>query len=102
MYRNILIMFKNIIIIFILLLLILFIYYLVIKTYFRIKNNIISYHTLLNEYIHKVSENNYYMNYGLWEKNTSSLINANKNQMSIPKNHINKFNLITNKKSLII
>ena len=34
--------------------------------------------------------------------NRKILINANKNQMSIPKNHINKFNLITNKKSLII
>ena len=34
--------------------------------------------------------------------NRKILINANKNQMSIPKNHINKFNLITNKNSLII
>jgi cyclopropane fatty-acyl-phospholipid synthase-like methyltransferase len=76
-------MIKNIIIIVILLIFIISSYYLVIQNFFRTKNNTISYNTLLKECIHNVSNNNYFMNYGLWEDNTNTLIDANKNLINL-------------------
>ena len=43
-----------------------------------IEKNKLNYDKFL-QIIHFVSENNYYMNYGLWNKNTTTIIDANKN-----------------------
>ena len=66
--------------IFIFLIIIVVIYYvynLFIRTYFR-KNGKISYHYFI-DLIHSVSEDNYYMNYGLWDEDHSTLKDANIN-----------------------
>lgn len=53
-----------------------YLYYQLINNYFR-NDNKITYDYLLS-FIHYVSKNNYYMNYGLWKENGESLIKANK------------------------
>lgn len=53
-------------------------YFIIINTYFRKKNDIISYN-FLKTFINYVSANNNFMNYGLWMDNTNNLIDANKN-----------------------
>ena len=58
-------------------------YMTIIKTYFRDKDDKISYNVLLKHFIQKVSENNYYMNYGYWEKDTKTLYEANKNLIKL-------------------
>jgi len=68
------------IIIFICFTLILYIIYTnVITYYFRKKNDVISYNVLLKNYIHNVSKDNYFMNYGLWDDTVNDLVEANKN-----------------------
>ena len=63
----------------IILILVLFIIYnIIIYKYFRNNGNI-SYDILLTNFIHNVSENNYFMNYGLWDNNNDSLLKANEN-----------------------
>ena len=55
-------------------------YYNLINKYLRMNNdsNSIVYDYLI-KYIHCVSKNNYFMNYGLWDKANNTLIKANKN-----------------------
>jgi cyclopropane fatty-acyl-phospholipid synthase-like methyltransferase len=55
-------------------------YYNLINKYLRMNNdsNSIVYDYLI-KYIHCVSKNNYFMNYGLWDKTNNTLIKANKN-----------------------
>jgi cyclopropane fatty-acyl-phospholipid synthase-like methyltransferase len=60
------------------LLVIFIIYIILIKTYFRKNNHSISYN-FLKTMINYVSVNNHFMNYGLWDENTTTLIEANNN-----------------------
>jgi cyclopropane fatty-acyl-phospholipid synthase-like methyltransferase len=55
-------------------------YHNLINKYLRMNNdsNSIVYDYLI-KYIHCVSKNNYFMNYGLWDKTNNTLIKANKN-----------------------
>lgn len=53
------------------------IYTLCIHRYFRKHNDLISYNVFLNYFIHTVSKNNYFMNYGLWTEGVSTLEEAN-------------------------
>lgn len=72
------------IIIFICFTLILYIIYTIVIThYFRKKNDVISYNVLLKNYIHNVSKNNYFMNYGLWDDTVNDLAEANKNLINL-------------------
>ena len=59
------------------------IYTIVITHYFRKKNDVISYNVLLKNYIHNVSKNNYFMNYGLWDDTVNDLAEANKNLINL-------------------
>jgi cyclopropane fatty-acyl-phospholipid synthase-like methyltransferase len=58
-------------------------YRMIITTYFRNKDDNISYNVLLKHFIQKVSENNYYMNYGYWGEDTKTLYEANKNLIKL-------------------
>ena len=49
-----------------------------INTYF-IKSKCINYDIYLEQYIQVISDNNYYMNYGLWDKDNMLLMDANIN-----------------------
>jgi SAM-dependent methyltransferase len=49
----------------------------IIHTYFRNKNNIM--YDYLIQYIQVVDDTNYFMNYGLWDNNNTTLKDANKN-----------------------
>lgn len=72
------------IIIFICFTLILYIIYTIVIThYFRKKNDVISYNVLLKNYIHNVSKDNYFMNYGLWDDTVNDLAEANKNLINL-------------------
>lgn len=53
-------------------------YYSVIDKYFR-NNDMIVYDYFIKYYIHAVSANNYFMNYGLWDNKITNLKQANKN-----------------------
>ena len=53
-------------------------YSLLINQYF-IKEKIINYDIYLEQFIQIVSDNNYYMNYGLWDKENMLLVDANIN-----------------------
>ena len=87
------------IILFICFILILYIIYTITIThYFRKKNDVISYNVLLKNYIHKVSKNNYFMNYGLWDDTVNDLAEANKNLINLV---FNKSEM-TNKRNLNI
>jgi cyclopropane fatty-acyl-phospholipid synthase-like methyltransferase len=55
------------------------IYNIIIKKYFRKKNDDSISYNLLKGMINVVSEDNNFMNYGLWNDDTKSLIEANKN-----------------------
>lgn len=60
-----------------------FVYYIIIHTYFRQSGKTISYNWFLTHCIQFVShDNNYFMNYGLWESTTTTLEDANKNLVS--------------------
>ena len=50
----------------------------IIKYYLR-KNNVISYDYLLKNFLQVVNKDSYFMNYGLWEKNTLTLQDASIN-----------------------
>ena len=50
----------------------------IIRFYLR-KNNIISYDYLLKNFLQVVNKGSYFMNYGLWEKNTLTLQDASIN-----------------------
>ena len=54
------------------------VYNTILYTYF-VKNDTISYDIFLNHFIHTVSKDNYFMNYGLWDSTHTTLIQANQN-----------------------
>jgi len=58
---------------------IILIYNILIYKYFRINNNVISYDIFLNYFFHVVDNENYYMNYGLWDAEHTTLHQANVN-----------------------
>ena len=72
-------MLKTIIIFTLILITILVLYNIIIHKYFSQNNTNISYHLLLNYFIHSVSKDNYFMNYGLWDDKNNTLLKANKN-----------------------
>ena len=55
-----------------------YVYNTIIYTYF-VKNDTISYDIFLYHFIHNVSKDNYFMNYGLWDNTHNTLIKANEN-----------------------
>ena len=73
-------MFKNLAFWLIILTILFIIFYIgykaIIRIYFTNKNGI-CYNTFLKHFIHSVSENNYFMNYGLWDPNHTTLHDAN-------------------------
>jgi len=72
-------MLNNLLFIIIILVVVIILYNIIIYTYFSQNNNNISYTLLLNHFIHKVSKDNYFMNYGLWDDTHNTLIKANQN-----------------------
>jgi SAM-dependent methyltransferase len=69
-------------VIFIILLLLYIFYNILITKYFRIKNSDCISYNFLKTFINNVSEGNNFMNYGLWNNDTKTLIEANQNLVS--------------------
>ena len=85
----------NLFVIFMLILYI--IYVIIVKKYFRKNDDVISY-KILKKFIDSVSENNNFMNYGLWNDDTESLMEANKNLI----NFVFDKSELENKKNMMI
>ena len=75
-------------------------YNLLINTYF-IKSKCINYDVYLEQYIQVISDNNYYMNYGLWDKDNMLLVDANINLANFIFNKINQYQSNNNNKNII-
>ena len=65
-------------------------YNLIINKYF-IKSKFINYDIYLEQYIQVISDNNYYMNYGLWDKDNMLLMDANINLANFIFDKINQY-----------
>ena len=65
-------------------------YTLLINKYF-IKSKCINYDIYLEQYIQVISDNNYYMNYGLWDKDNMLLMDANINLANFMFDKINQY-----------
>lgn len=75
-------------------------YTLLIQTYF-IKSECINYDIYLEQYIQVISDNNYYMNYGLWDKDNMLLMDANINLANFIYDKIHQYQSNTHNKNIL-
>lgn len=75
-------------------------YSLLINKYF-IKGKFINYDIYLEQYIHTISDNNYYMNYGLWDEENMLLIDANVNLANFILGKMNRHQSSTHAKNIL-
>ena len=83
-------MIKNIILIMVSIILLLnFVYHKLISTYL-VKNNELSYDIYMDYFLKNVIKDSHYMNYGLWDENTTDLRKANENLVNFIFERMNK------------
>lgn len=75
-------------------------YNLLINKYF-IKSNFINYDVYLEKYIQVISDNNYFMNYGLWDKDNMLLMDANINLANFIFDKINQHQSNAHNKNIL-